>query len=303
MKRVLTAVVLISIVLLIVFKAPLWLFAAVTGLFAIIAVHEYLTIARVYEPNVLLTIGVAVSAFFFISLSISLWTNNVLVLRTLALAIAIIVLFYPFFLLAWSMRLADFRNSLPSAALGYFIVPYVLFPFSALVGIRSLQDGWFFIVWLFFMVWSGDIFAYYVGKNFGKKLIAPRVSPKKTVEGTIASVIGSAGVSVLVCYYAPALEKFLGSVGVHQSESVFGAVASLQSPPIWVPIALALIINIAAQLGDLAESMIKRGANVKDSGNILPGHGGMLDRVDALLFAAPVGMLLFQLTKSYFYQR
>lgn len=303
MKRVLTAVVLIPIVLLIVFKAPLWLFAAVTGLFAVIAAHEYLNIARVYEPNVLVDVGVAVSAFFFVSLSISLWTNHTILLRALAMAIAVIVLFYPFFLLGWSMRLTDFRNSLPAAVLGYFIVPYVIFPFSALVGIRSVQDGWFFVLWLFFMVWSGDIFAYYVGKNFGKRLIAPRISPKKTVEGTVASLVGSAAVSVLICYFVPSIERFLGSVGLLQSDSVFGQAASLHAPPMWVPIVLALAINVAAQLGDLAESMIKRGAGVKDSGNILPGHGGMLDRVDALLFAAPVGMLLFQLTKSYFYQR
>jgi phosphatidate cytidylyltransferase len=112
--------------------------------------------------------------------------------------------------------------------------------------------------------WVGDIGAYYIGRPFGKHKLAPRVSPKKSWEGSIASVFTSA---VVGTFY---LQRFLPIV------------------PLWQAAALSVAANIAGQLGDLAESAMKRGAHVKDSGVILPGHGGLLDRVDSTLFALPV---------------
>lgn len=303
MKRILTAVVLIPVVLLVVFKAPIWAFAAVTALFALMAVYEYLNIARLYDAGVPIFAGVAQAAVVFALLTTALRSEDDRLAISSSAAVAVILLLYPLGLLVWQMRLADFRSSLISSALAAFTVPYVVIPFACLIMVRTLPSGWFFLIWLFFMVWSGDIFAYYVGKNFGKRLIAPRVSPKKTWEGTIASVVGSAAISWLLCANVTRIEQWLGSIGALHSDSVFGSPASLQAPPVWVPLVLAVIMNVAAQFGDLAESLMKRGANVKDSGAILPGHGGMLDRVDALLFAAPAGMLLFQVTRHFFYTR
>jgi phosphatidate cytidylyltransferase len=303
MKRILTALVLIPIVLAVIFKAPLWIFAAVTGVFAMIAVYEYLEMARNLDPGVPVLGGLAQATLIFTLLMITLRSSDDRAAVATTAALAVLLLLYPLLLLGWQMRLTDFRSSVTSAALASFAVPYVVLPFACLILVRSFPSGWFFVLWLFLMVWSGDIFAYYVGKNFGKRLIAPRVSPKKTWEGTIASIIGSAGVSWLLCANVGRIEQGLRSAGVLASDSIFGSASALQSPPVWVPLVLAVVINIVAQFGDLAESMIKRGANVKDSGTILPGHGGMLDRVDALLFAAPVGMLLFQVTRHFFYSR
>ena len=301
MKRVLTAVILIPIVLLVVFKAPLWVFAAVTAIFALIAVYEYLNIAQHFDSGVPTLPGMVHAALVLALLTTALRSQDARVAISSTTAIAVLLLLYPLALLVWQMRFTDFRSSVLGAALAAFVVPYIIVPFACLIMVRSLPSGWFFLIWLFFMVWSGDIFAYYVGKNFGKRLIAPRISPKKTWEGTIASVGGSAAVSWLLCANVVSLEQWLRSIGALHTDSVLGAPPSLQAPPLWVPLVLAVAINIAAQLGDLAESMIKRGADVKDSGTILPGHGGMLDRVDALLFAAPVGVLLFQVTRQYFY--
>jgi phosphatidate cytidylyltransferase len=118
--------------------------------------------------------------------------------------------------------------------------------------------------------WVGDIGAYYVGRPFGKHKLAPRVSPKKSWEGSIASVVTS---GILGTLY---LQRFLPAV------------------PLGEAIGLTVAANVAGQFGDLAESAMKRGARVKDSGGILPGHGGFLDRVDSTLFALPViyGFLL-----------
>lgn len=303
MKRVLTAVVLIPIVLAIVFKAPLWVFAAMTGLFALLAAYEYLNIARKLDPGVPRLAGLAQSALIFGLLVLALRSNLERTAVSAAAATAVLLLLFPLVILAYQMRLADFRSAVLSSALVTFVVPYIVIPFACLVMIRSYSSGWFFVVLLFFLVWSGDIFAYYVGKNFGKRLIAPGISPKKTWAGAIASVVGSAAVAWLVSAFAPRIEGWLHAAGILTSASVFGSPASLQAPPWWVPLVLAVVINVFAQLGDLAESMLKRAAGVKDSGNLLPGHGGVLDRVDALLFAAPVAVLLFQVTRDFFYTR
>lgn len=303
MKRILTALVLIPVVLAVVFRAPLWVFAAVAGLFALVAVHEYLRIARSLDSGVPVLLGLTQATILFALLAFALRSGNQNTAISATAAIAVILLLYPLGLLARQMMLADFRSAVVSTGLASFAVPYVVLPFACLIMVRSFPSGWFFLVWLFAMVWSGDVFAYYVGKNFGKRLIAPRVSPKKTWEGTLASVVGSAVVSWLLCANVARIELWLRASGGLPSESVLEASASLQAPPLWVPLVLAVVINLAAQLGDLAESMIKRAAAVKDSGNILPGHGGMLDRVDALLFAAPIGMLVFQVTRHYFTPR
>jgi phosphatidate cytidylyltransferase len=118
--------------------------------------------------------------------------------------------------------------------------------------------------------WAGDIGAYYVGRTFGRHKLAPRVSPGKSWEGAVASVV----FSVLI-----------GGAYI---------VWALPAVPLWKVLSLTAAADMAGQIGDLAESTIKRGAQVKDSGSLLPGHGGMLDRVDSTLFALPVvyGFLL-----------
>jgi phosphatidate cytidylyltransferase len=124
-------------------------------------------------------------------------------------------------------------------------------------------------------VWAGDIVALYVGRNLGRHKLAPTISPNKTWEGTAGSLAGSLLVTGLLLALSAQLAQrdifalnFPGTV-LH-----------------WM--LLATVVNIAAQVGDLAESGLKRSAGVKDSGTLLPGHGGVLDRIDALLLAAPV---------------
>ena len=156
---------------------------------------------------------------------------------------------------------------------------------AMLVQLRQQVAGAFWVLYLLLIVWAGDIFAYFVGRALGRHLMAPRISPKKTWEGAAASVAASLLVGSLLFTYSLPISSFLLRVGlIERRDGLFG----LEKPE-WLPIVvLTIAVNIAAQLGDLVESLIKRGAGVKDSGTILPGHGGMLDRIDALLFAAPV---------------
>jgi len=153
------------------------------------------------------------------------------------------------------------------------------------VQLRQQWAGAFYILYLLLVVWAGDIFAYFVGKSIGRHLMAPRISPKKTWEGAIASIVASVGVGCLLFRYALPVSSALLRAGlIEKRDGIFG----LEQPAMGPIVVLTIVINVAAQLGDLVESLIKRGAGVKDSGALLPGHGGMLDRIDALLFATPV---------------
>jgi phosphatidate cytidylyltransferase len=154
-----------------------------------------------------------------------------------------------------------------------------------LVQLRQQWAGAFYLLYLLLVVWAGDVFAYFVGKSVGRHLMAPRISPKKTWEGAAASVLASMAVGYLLFHYAQPISSVLLRAGlIQRRDGLFG----LEQPGIIPVLLLTIVLNIAAQLGDLVESLIKRGAGVKDSGALLPGHGGMLDRIDALLFAAPV---------------
>jgi phosphatidate cytidylyltransferase len=160
---------------------------------------------------------------------------------------------------------------------------YVGVSLSLLISLR-LEHDTTLLLFLLFSVWAGDIAAYYVGKNFGKNKLAPLVSPNKSWEGAIASVIASVAMAFLVLHFRPFDGLFLHGLDP-KSRALF-------QPFLTVPstlniICLGVVTNVAAQFGDLFESALKRGAGIKDSGTLLPGHGGILDRIDALLFAIP----------------
>ena len=148
------------------------------------------------------------------------------------------------------------------------------------------------------LVWCGDISAYYVGRAIGKHHLAPRISPGKTWEGAVGSVLGAVVLGVLLFHFiSPIAEAFQR---IHLLQPPVPAVGrqtavhgSFTLAPVWLVALFAICINVAAQFGDLVESAMKRGAGVKDSGTLLPGQGGILDRIDALLFALPVGLVFY----------
>jgi phosphatidate cytidylyltransferase len=286
LKRIATAVVLIPIVLLLVLRAPAPVLAVVAAAVALATIQEFLKLTESYGVQPLRLPAYLLTGLFFLwmILSVAGETPQLSALKFVvgaAFAAAIV----PFIFLTIAMRRAQMNGAYPAAAASVFAFAYIALPMAMLVQLRQQWAGAFWLLYLLLVVWAGDIFAYFVGRLVGRHLMAPRISPKKTWEGAAASLAASLLVGILLFTHALQISSFLLRIGlITRRDGLFG----LEQPELWPIVLLTIALNIAAQLGDLVESLIKRGAGVKDSGTILPGHGGMLDRIDALLFAAPV---------------
>ena len=285
-KRIVTAVVLIPIVLLLVLRAPVAVVAVVTGAVALLTIHEFLKLVEAYGVQPLRKPTYGAVLLFFLLLVVNAGQGKPLLSTEIfGVAAAFAATIVTFVFLTIAMRREDLATGYPAAAASVFAFTYIALPLAMLVQLRQQWAGAFLILYLLLVVWSGDIFAYFVGKSMGRHLMAPRISPKKTWEGAAASLIASLIIGGSLFYYASEVSTaFLQWGLIQRRDGMFG----LERPALLPILLLTAALNIAAQLGDLAESLIKRGAGVKDSGAILPGHGGMLDRIDALLFAAPV---------------
>ena len=293
MKRVLTAAVLIPLVLLAVFLAPNWLFTILVAAVALLATVEYLPLAAGYgyEPFRFLTYLLTVTYFGLV-----VWATGTPSPGGLQVLLTLLFFFTlaPFVYLCAGMGRKDIRSVLPGTAVSYIALPYIAFSLSCLIFLRIMVAGWFLVLFTFLVIWIGDTAAYYVGRSFGRTKFAPSISPKKTWEGAIASGLAAIAIGILLVDFAPQLSRGLTKIHLMNSPDFFA------NTPMWITALVALVVNIAGQIGDLLESLIKRGAGVKDSGSLLPGHGGILDRIDALLFAAPVALLLFGATREHF---
>jgi len=292
MKRVLTAAVLVPVVLLILFKAPNWLYSAFIGLIAVLAVHEYFGIAFRYQQKLHAYVTeVAIGLYFLgqclygmsafgiqnFGRAFERWATDASGVRVLPLVLVVLGMFL------WQVR-----EVLPAAAYSYFGFIYVSYTLGVISTIGHFENGRITVFVFLLVVWAGDVFAYYIGRAFGKHRLAETISPKKTWEGAIASTAGAILVSVLLFHYIHSLGALLVKLHALSSESLLFTEIRLYAPGWQLAVAFGLLVNIAAQLGDLAESAFKRGADIKDSGTLLPGHGGILDLIDAMLFAAPV---------------
>jgi len=247
MKRILTALALIPIVAWVVLWSNTWVFLAVLALVSCLCWYEYNEIAGAYgfgKPGI---VG------YGAGLAVLTW-GDIHWLAVVGFAVIVLMMV---------MRDRDLAHALPRAAL---LVLGVVYVFGCWKCARPLREFYspHWLMYALLLNWAGDIGAYYIGKPFGRHKLAPRVSPNKSWEGSVASVITSVAIGG---FY---LTQFLPAV------------------PLLHVVVLTAAANAAGQLGDLAESAMKRGAQVKDSGAILPGHGGFLDRVDSTLFALPV---------------
>ncbi len=163
--------------------------------------------------------------------------------------------------LTLSSPLTDSIQRLTSTLFGFVYIPLML---SFLILIRGLRNGRTLIFYLFVIIWLDDIMAYYIGSLFGKHMLCPEISPKKTLEGAIGGLTGSIIATL-----------------------VYGALC-FNEASVFTLFILGMLIGTFGQLGDLSESVLKRWAGVKDSGSLLPGHGGLLDRIDGLIFSTPI---------------
>jgi phosphatidate cytidylyltransferase len=265
MKRVLTAGILIPIVLVLVFLGPSWhwVFSLAVAGVAALAGWEYMGLAElggVKPPRI--AVVVALLALFAVNFE---WPD-----RTAA--------FFGVMSLGLLVYCTFFRpvvEVMSDAAASIFCLLYAGFTLIAVASLHEEPNGPSLVVFLLFVVWAGDISALYVGRAFGRHKLAPTVSPGKTWEGALGSVAGSLLATGVLLALANLLEQWNSAMLFFPDD-------------IWYWLGLAVMVNVAGQVGDLAESALKRSAGVKDSGSLLPGHGGMLDRIDGLLLAAPV---------------
>jgi len=263
MKRILTAAVLIPLVLVLVFLGPKWLFSLVVAGVSALAAWEYLGLTErsgIRPPR----IGVLVALALLFAGNFEYPDQTGVLFGLVCLG-----------LLVYCTFSSSVDQVMPNSAVCVFCLFYLGLTLVSLPLLHELTNGPSLVAFLLVVIWGGDISALYVGRAWGRHKLAPSISPQKTWEGSLGSVAGSllAGGALL------ALADWLA-----QWDS-----AKLSYPEdIWYWLWLAVGLNIAAQVGDLVESALKRSVGVKDSGDLLPGHGGVLDRIDALLLAAPV---------------
>jgi phosphatidate cytidylyltransferase len=269
MQRLLTALIATPLALAALFKLPSPWFLAFVALFIEVAVWEYLAIVRSRAPRAPLSVLLLLVPLSAVALSISMIERTGSFIAEQHLMAAAVLLAVGIGSLVLLSR-TPLEEAIPALGILCFGVPYFAAPIAALQHLQR-ADPWLVFL-LMAIVWLGDTGAYYVGRRLGRHKMAPVVSPNKTWEGAAAGFVVSL-ISAVVWSLCRLDRLDPGLLGV------------------------AALTAAAAQVGDLMESLIKRSAGVKDSGHVLPGHGGVLDRMDAMLFAAPVMLLGFWLLR------
>ena len=270
MKRLLTAAVGIPVLLAVIKIGPAWLWFVVVALCAALATREACALLRRPGRRPLTALAMTASV---------LLASPLLLARTLAVepergagAGAAILFGLPLMLalvatvLASALTRDSMEEMVDTAMTTLFPVMFVGLPSGFLTGLRVAAEdetGRDLVILLLVVVWVGDTAAYYGGSLLGRHPLSPRISPRKTVEGAVAGLAGGVGAAILAHYWW------------------------FRALPLPHAIAIGLVLGAVGIGGDLAESILKRAAGSKDSSSMLPGHGGMLDRIDSLLFAGP----------------
>lgn len=277
-QRIVTAAILLAILAAAMSSANPWWFVTLLALAAACANWEWLRLTLPQPPSPLISIGVAVLLFAGMLAQASAWLSGAggalsdpaWVLRYVVPAVSAVWLFGAF------AAVLRGRSDAAPASLPWsvFSVP-AAFAAWAVLAQMFVARGAGFVVSLLALVWVADIAAYFAGRAFGKRKLAPRVSPGKTVEGAIAGILGAVvwvGLSSL----------WAGTYG-H---------ALVERWTFWLALPIAALLGVLSIVGDLFESLLKRRAGRKDSSTLLPGHGGVYDRIDAILPVAPFALLL-----------
>lgn len=265
-KRIMVAVVFIPLIILLLFYAPSWVLPIVISALAMTALHEVLWSTGFVKNSTISAMAIILAGL------IPFW---VFVGERMLPALVTLFL-YVVFLFAVAMR-SHHTVTMEKMGGSFFlsiIIPYFL---STFIRLREMPQWQYYILLPFLVAWLSDAFALFAGLGFGKHKLAPELSPKKTVEGAIGGV---AGAVVFTLVYGLVLSKFFNATQVYYGRLILYAVLGA----------------VVAQFGDLAFSYIKRQYDIKDYGTIFPGHGGVLDRFDSVIFCAP----LLEILIAYF---
>ena len=253
MIRVVSAVVLGALVIYLITAAPPLLGVLAVFIAALAAAHEMAALLEAAGSTVARVPAIAASCLIVAGA----WSGGVVGLSA-GLAAGFTLTF------TWVVLTGSVEGSVIQLSGGFLLLLYPVWSLAHVILYLDSGSGRRALLFLLLCVWVCDSAAYYIGSTLGRRKLAPEISPNKTIAGAVGGTLGAAGASVIL--------KILNLI------------------PWSIPFALGagLCIAVLAQVGDLAESMIKRDAGVKDSGSLIPGHGGMMDRVDALLFTIPV---------------
>jgi phosphatidate cytidylyltransferase len=251
-RRVYTVLLAAPVLYGVIRYLPAWALTLLLVAGGALALMEFYRMSFAGRRNGLLVgIGLTATALLIAHVHLPIGLSTILVVAVLALLLAMIL----------PSSSADHR--LQDSSVTLFGILYLGITLSTLVATRGLFGGELLILFVLLVTWAADTGAYYVGTMWGRHLLAPAISPKKTYEGLIGGAVLALGIALLTQTW---LEPQLSALDA---------------------VVLGLLLTATGLLGDLCESAIKRSAGVKDSGGILPGHGGMLDRIDSLLFTAP----------------
>jgi len=257
MTRLLTAIIALPLIVYAVWSSQPYVFYAIVAVAILAAVHELFFIAERAGAPPFRIVGYVASAAMLVMTAIASPEANVAVFVATTIVLMLMTL----------TRVGEKTRILVSAGATLLAILYVAFLGSYLVAVRSIAApgmGAKLLTLLLAIVMVGDSAAYYTGRSLGRHKLAPRVSPGKTVEGSIGGLVGSVAAAIASRYiYFPELPIVDASV-------------------------LGVVVGVVGQIGDLVESLLKRGSNVKDAASILPGHGGFLDRLDSILLNAPI---------------
>ena len=255
-KRILSSIVLIPVLYFIVWKLPPEYFAGLAVVAAAIGQYEFYRMARNRGSKPHAILGIALGVLLVLTSYQPLVTGmgSAFYITMVLLLIMLTRLFAP----------RPVEGAVEDISITFLGVFYVAMLFGFQVAIRMGADGKYWLVFMYLVIWASDTGAYYAGTNLGKHKLYPKISPQKSVEGLIGGVLAA-------------------MAAAHLCRVWFLPVLTVKEATL-----LGFILVLAGTLGDFVESLLKRSAGVKDSGTIIPGHGGMLDRMDSMLFAAPV---------------
>lgn len=261
LKRVSSTVLGLPMVIIVLLLGNKYVIDVALAIVAVIALHEYFNAFSKYKP--IKWIGY-LSA---ISISLIHIIPEDMLLKTIALAIPVIVI-----VLFMQLVINNMKISIIDIAITLFGICYIVLFILFIPLMAGEENGKIYIWYIFIISWGTDIFAYLVGKRFGKHKFS-KISPNKSIEGCVAGIVGAV---VLALIYTFFVNKF---ASVHVISYVAITI-------------VAIILSIVGQFGDFSASSIKRFVGIKDFSNLIPGHGGILDRIDSLIFIAPFAYIL-----------
>lgn len=256
-KRMITSIIIVTLVTLVIFFFPNWVFALLASVMIGLALIEFFALVERKNIFVYKYLGVIIGMCVPIMLYFQMGGEGYFTLEPFVIVIACLFIF----VLQFTRR--DSSQALVSIAVTLFGLLYIAWFFSYFLKLKFLHNGAYLVAFLVLVTKMGDVGAYLVGNAAGKHALIPRISPHKTIEGTIGGLLFSVMSAVASRSYLPDFSY-----------------AHL--------VVLGILLGILAQVGDLAESLLKRDSGVKDSGAVFSGFGGMLDLIDSLLFTAPI---------------